>query len=121
MVSEECLADLALETLPHFAGPNVLDIAQHIDVIWFNERKFLDSVFEIEHSTGFKNSLLKFVELQEFRMVAHGARKREFHKVIEATAFKVIRDKVKFIDYDFLSSFHARSCELHELGKGGML
>jgi|SRR5271157_831195 len=76
-----------LTTVSEFYEFTYLDVlrrAKTIDVTWFNDRKFPSSVFEIEHSTDIQNSLLKFVELQDFRtkfyIVADSKRKAEFDK-----------------------------------------
>ncbi|MDO8549684.1 MAG: hypothetical protein Q7S39_05985, partial [Ignavibacteria bacterium] len=39
-----------------FAYEEVLIRAKTVDAIWFNERKFPHSLFEVEHSTDFQNS-----------------------------------------------------------------
>ncbi|MFT3892160.1 MAG: hypothetical protein QM730_11045 [Anaerolineales bacterium] len=74
-----------------FTYPDVLRRAKTIDVTWFNDRKYPSSVFEIEHSTDIQNSLLKFVELQDFRtklyIVADSKRKAEFENKISFYAF----------------------------------
>ncbi|HBG28070.1 MAG TPA: hypothetical protein DDX75_13355 [Phycisphaerales bacterium] len=87
--------------------------AKTVDVIWFNERNMPCSFFEIEHSTNIKNSLLKFVELQDFRtqmyIVADNARMKEFKHSISMTAFKDIRQHVNFLSYDQLSNQHSQT------------
>lgn len=87
--------------------------AKTVDVIWFNERKMPYSLFEIEHSTNIKNSLLKFVELQDFRtkmfIVADDARQDEFKKSVDMTAFKDVRKYVEFLSYDELSNQHSQT------------
>ena len=55
----------------NFSYENVVRTARTIDVIWFNERNMPAKFFEIEHSTDIKNSLLKFVELQDFNSTFH--------------------------------------------------
>ena len=90
-----------------------------IDVCWFNERKFPSSLFEIEHSTDIQNSLLKFLELQDFvskfNIVADKGREKEFSKKINSVAFNPIRERVKFIDYERVSKYHSKIFELHIL------
>ena len=99
-----------------FSYKEVTDKAKSIDVSWFNERKFPHSFFEVEHSTDFKNSLLKFVELQdfntEFRIVADKQREKHFNSIIDMAAFKPIQHKVKFLSYDLLAELHAKTVEL---------
>ena len=79
---------------------------------WFNVRKYPSSFFEIEHSTDIYNSLLKFVELQDFRtsfyIVADSQRQAEFEGKISMSAFAPIKSLVKFWDYDLVLDFHAK-------------
>lgn len=95
-----------------FTYSDVLRRAKTIDVTWFNDRKFPGSVFEIEHSTDIQNSLLKFVELQDFRtkfyIVADSRRKAEFDNKISFYAFSSIKPYVKFWDYDSVLDTHAK-------------
>ena len=116
------LKELAtLESIHEFTYPEVISKIKTIDVIWFNKRRFPDSVFEIEHSTNFYNSLLKFRKLQDFHVkffvVGDGARKKEFSTKIDDDAFDDIRERVSFINYDLISQFHSRSFEYHQLSK----
>lgn len=96
--------------------------AKTIDVSWFNGRKMPDTLFEIEHSTDFQNSLLKFTELQDFNLkffiVADEARKREYHSKLSLNAFSAIQDRVKFMSYDSVSDWHARTYEITDFEKG---
>ncbi len=95
-----------------FTYSEVLRRAKTIDVTWFNDRRFPSSAFEIEHSTDIQNSLLKFVELQDFRtkfyIVADGRRKAEFDNKISFYAFSSIKPYVKFWDYDSVLDTHAK-------------
>ena len=111
------LSELAtLEKIHTFSHDNITRKAKTIDVIWFNNRKMPDSLFEVEYSTNFQNSLLKFVELQDFNskmcIVSDVARKREFEGKMGLDAFSVLKDRVGFMDYDRLSSWHAKVWEL---------
>jgi hypothetical protein len=99
-----------------FTYTNVVNRAKTIDVSWLNSRKYPDSFFEIEHSTDIYNSLIKFVELQDFRahfyIVADERRKLEFESKIEQAAFSSIRSLVKFRNYEFISQLHTKVSEL---------
>ena len=55
-----------MDKILDFSYSEIVNRAKTIDVIWFNERKLLSSVFEVEHSTDIQNSLLKFNDLQDF-------------------------------------------------------
>ena len=95
-----------------FTYADVLRRAKTIDVTWFNDRKYPNAVFEIEHSTDIHNSLLKFVELQDFRtkfyVVADSKRKAEFDNKISFYAFNSIKPFVKFWDYNSVLDVHAK-------------
>lgn len=98
-----------------FSYDNIVSIAQTIDVSWFNERSMPASLFEIEHSTPMYNSLLKFVELQDFVatfcIVADKVRKNEFKAKVSLTAFKPISQRVGFWSYDEVAELHSRTSE----------
>ena len=90
-----------------------------MDVVWFNVRKMPTMLFEVEHSTDIKNSLSKFVELQDFytdfRIVAAEIRKKEFEAKLSLEVFRPIHNRAKFLSYDDVSSWHARMNELATL------
>jgi len=100
----------------NFSYDHIVNRAATIDVSWFNERKLPHSFFEIEHSTDFKNSLLKFVELQdfnvEFRVVADKKRERQYQSILSMNAFRNIAHRVKFISYDIVAELHTKQVEL---------
>lgn len=95
-----------LKSLPHFSTDKVMRRSSTIDVIWFNKRDLPDSFFEVEHSTDFQNSLLKYDDLCDFSarmiIVADRRRKAEFDKKIKAFAFEPIASRVEFLSYDSL-------------------
>jgi len=100
-----------------FTYNHIINRAKSIDVTWFNERKMPHAFFEIEHSTDFKNSILKFVELQDFnvdfRIVADKLKEKQFLSIISMTAFKSISHRVKFLAYDILAELHTKTVELN--------
>lgn len=105
-----------------FSYSKITRYAITVDVVWFNSRKMPTDFFEIEHSTDIKNSLNKFVELQDFYskfyIVANIARKREFYDKLKMTSFRDVRERVKFLDYDNLSALHSKTFELYKINKG---
>lgn len=107
---------VSLNTILKFTYEDVIQKVQSIDVFWFNERRFPVYVFEIEHSTDFKNALLKFLELQDFNIqmyiASYKERQREFLSKMSFSGFESIREKTHFIDYEGISQWHAKSYEL---------
>jgi len=104
----------------NFTYNNIVKRAKSIDVIWFNDRNMPFSFFEVEHSTDIQNSLLKFDDLQdfytEFYIVSSNDRKKEFESKLNRNAFKNIKKRVRFIDYEFISRVHTKSIELQKVG-----
>ncbi len=108
------LGELAtLKELYRFGYKNFLNRAKTVDVIWFNKRKMPSCMFEVEHSTNIKNSLLKYVELQDFRIkmyiVADKVRKKEFFLTLNMEAFSPVKNLVKFLSYDDISKKHEKA------------
>lgn len=115
------LGDIAAyDRILNFSYPEIVRRAGTVDVIWFNSRKLPHSFFEVEHSTDIQNSLLKFADLQDFNagfyIVAANERKKEFEAKIGYSAFKEIKERVEFLDYESVSRIHSKSFELAALG-----
>ena len=108
-----------LEHFYEFTYPHIVRRAVTVDVTWFNERNLPNSFFEVEHTTDIQNSLLKFLELQDFNaifsIVAPDTRFPEFESKLSYAAFAQIKDRVRFINYEKLSKYHSRVFELHEI------
>lgn len=89
--------------LPNFTYDSLRRKARTIDVIWFNERKMPSNFYEVEHTTGIKNSLSKFYELQDFHagffIVADDSRKKEYEDKLHVSMFAPIEKRVKFLNY----------------------
>jgi hypothetical protein len=105
-----------LSDFPLFTYDHVLRKGRTIDVSWFNERGFPLAFYEVEHSTDMYNSLLKFIELQDFRakfiIVADATRRAEYEDKLNQSAFQPIRKTVEFLDYERLSKMHTHQSEL---------
>lgn len=99
-----------------FGYDHIVRKAKTIDVCWFNIRKMPSVLFEVEHSTDIQNSLLKFVELQDYNtnffIVADKARKTEYAGKFALNAFTPIKERVQFMDYDRLSEWHTKTFEI---------
>jgi hypothetical protein len=109
----------SLSAIHPFSYPDIVRRAGTIDVLWFNERRMPCSVFEVEHSTNIRDSLVKFVELQDFRtelcIVADEVRRRQFLDTVEFSAFRAIREHVGFMSYEDVSDLHATVSKLAAL------
>jgi hypothetical protein len=95
-----------LQEIPAFSYEEFTRRCSTVDVVWFNDRLMPKSLFEVEHSTDFQNSLIKFSDLQDFytRMiiVTDDNRKREFLQKIQGSVFTGIAKRVDFLGYESL-------------------
>ena len=94
---------MGIKEVPKFTFDKIIQTTKYIDVIWFNERNFPYQVFEVEHSTNFINSLVKFTDLQEFRVkmtIVAPERRKKFEQEKNRFAFEAISDRVEFYSYD---------------------
>ena len=102
--------------IPEFSFEELTNRARTVDVIWFNERKMPNSFFEIEHSTDIQNSVTKFCDLQDFYsrflIVAPQNRRKQFEKVMSRTAFKEVRDRVRFQAYEDIIKQYDIMCQM---------
>jgi hypothetical protein len=96
-----------LQDIPKFSYDEIVQRCSTVDVIWFNNRLLLNSLFEVEHSTDFQNSLIKFSDLQDFNtrmmVVADDNRMREFTQRIQSSIFKEVSERVDFLSYESLT------------------
>jgi len=119
-LGSEKLGDLvSIRDIYPFSYPNIIKRAKSIDVIWFNQRRMPSSIFEVEHSTDMKNSLIKFVELQDFRtdmvIVSQAKRKRLLQETLSLSAFQSVKNYVRFISYEQISDYHSNLCKIKPL------
>jgi hypothetical protein len=107
-------------TMLEFTYDEYVRKARSIDVVWFNARNMPSAFIEIEHTTDFQNSLLKFLTLQDFnasfRIVAPESRKRTFEDKIGNVAFKPISERVRFFTFEDVGQIHSRKMALASLG-----
>ena len=108
-----------IQQFPAFTYPHLLRRGCTVDVTWFNARGLPAAFFEVEHSTDIQNSLLKFLEFQdfniEFTIVADEVRRREYQDKLDRAAFVPISASVKFLNYEKLSKLHEKESELNAL------
>ena len=95
-----------LQEIPSFSYEEFTRRCSTVDVVWFSDRLMPKSLFEVEHSTDFQNSLIKFSDLQDFytRMiiVTDDNRKREFLQKMQSSVFTEIAKRVDFLSYESL-------------------
>ena len=110
---DKTLKDVStLERLPMFTYDHIINTIKSIDVIWMNNRGFPDTIFEVENSTNFKNSLSKFFELRDFFtdmiMVSYKEKYPEFKSVMSLSIYKDLIPRVSFYDYEYLESYFSK-------------
>jgi hypothetical protein len=105
--------------MPKFGYRERVRRAKTVDVVWFNSRRMPDSLWEVEFSTDFQNSLHKYLDLQDyyanFVIVADETRKGQFDKRLNQAGFEPIRDRVKFFNFNDVSRLHSATEETNEL------
>ncbi|MEK6714923.1 MAG: hypothetical protein AABY43_02620 [Candidatus Omnitrophota bacterium] len=104
---------------PNFTYEKIVQSIKFCDVAWFNLRGFPEKLFEVEDSTDFRGSLVKFTELQDFRtnfnLVASLQRKTKYEREISKAAFKNIADRCRFIDYADIEKYYDASLNYHNI------
>jgi len=114
------LCDLTtIDEVPPFTYDYIIQSIKYIDVIWLNNRKFPYNVIEVEHSTNFQNSLIKFIEIQDFQtkmtIVSPQNRFIKFSNEIKKIAFASIYERVKFVSYENLEKYYNNLMEYKKL------
>ncbi len=104
------LGEIALlEDVPAFSYKYIVDIAKHIDVIWFRE-EFPLFCFEVEESTPVTNGLNRLADLEKFKasmfIVGSEEKKNKYKKEINRYSFRNIKKNTKFLDYNKLEEFY---------------
>lgn len=93
-----------LSEIPPFTYENIIkETVRFFDVIWFNKRKFPLKIFEVEHSTNFRDAFVKFMELQDIRTlfccVSLEDRVEKFRKELSKSAFEPLINRCEFVSY----------------------
>lgn len=98
---------VTLGELPAFTYSEIVQSTRYIDVLWFNEAGFPEKAFEVENSTDFRSSLVKFSDLRFFNMTFHliaaAERRTKFEREVNRSVFASIRTRCHFRTYDELS------------------
>lgn len=110
-----------LDKIPHFTYDYIIKRITSIDVIWINNRNFPATIFEVEHSTNFINSLNKFHELIDFFthmvIVSDKQRMAQFNSVSNLSVYKDLKDRVKFCDYEYLENYYSNPFQFKQFMK----
>ncbi|MCS6830734.1 MAG: hypothetical protein RMM08_09245, partial [Armatimonadota bacterium] len=113
----------SLDDVPSFTYSDLVQRASTVDVIWFSKGSdymFPERMFEIEHTTDFHNSLIKFRHFvyfsAEFFIVAPGHRERDFREKLERD-HRDLRERVKFVNYETLVKLYTKDLERQQAYK----
>ena len=98
-----------LSDVPAFTYENIInETVRFFDVIWFNKRRFPLKVFEVEHSTDFRDAFVKFMELQDIResfcCVSLKDREEKFRRELNKSAFEPLINRCEFASYEQVES-----------------
>lgn len=114
-----------IKECPNFTYERITQSVKFCDVIWFNLRGFPERLFEVEDSTDFRNSLVKFTELQDFKtsfsLVASAGRKAKYDREVSKSAFKSIVNRCHFVNYIDIEQYYSASLNYHKIGQELML
>lgn len=106
---------MTIDQFPDFTYPNIIQAVKFIDVLWFNKRGFPKLAFEIEYTTQFRNSLIKFTELADFQVhfyfISTPENKDKYCREVSRTIFREIRERCKFKTYDQVKGMYIASIE----------
>lgn len=110
-----------LKDFPSFTYDRIIRSVKFVDVAWFNERGFPEKVFEVEDSTDFRGSLVKFAELQDFNtsfnLVASSERKIKYEREVSKNAFANILNRCHFVNYSEVEKYYNASLNYHKVSK----
>jgi len=100
---------ISLDAIPQFTTPSLLDTIKNIDVIWF-EDEFPICCFEVEHTTGVTNGLLRLYQTSQLNtklfIIAPDDVLKKFETEINKMPFKKIKNRYIFRSYKELINFH---------------
>ncbi len=114
-----------IKDFPPFTYDKIIRSVKFVDVAWFNERGFPEKIFEVEDSTDFRGSLVKFAELQDFNtsfnLVASAERKTKYDREVFKTAFTNIISRCRFVNYSDVEELYDASLNYHKVSKSVIL
>lgn len=110
---------ITTESIPPFTYPELVQRAGTVDVIWFSNsaHPFPVRMFEVEHTTDFHHSLIKFRHFLHFRtefsVVASAHRKREFEEKLQRD-HRELCAHVRFLNYEALVKVYSKDVERYQ-------
>jgi len=108
-----------IRELPPFTYDKIIRTVKFVDVAWFNERGFPEKIFEVEDSTDFRSSLVKFAELQDFNtsfnLIAPAERKTKYDREVSKVAFVNIINRCHFVNYSEIEEYYSAALNYHKL------
>lgn len=112
-----------LDDIPPFTYPDLVRRASTIDVIWFSSdsnHPFPVCMFEVEHTTDFHNSLIKFKQFvyfsARFFVIAPAHREKEFKDKLERD-HRGLCEHVRFVNYETLVKLYTKDLERQQAYK----
>jgi hypothetical protein len=104
---------MTLSSFPNFTYPNIIQAVRFIDVLWFNDRGFPKSAFEVETTPQFRSSLVKFGELCDFYtsfyLITDVKYYDKFQSEIARAVFKEIKERCSFITFEQITDTYLKS------------
>ncbi|MFH0931293.1 MAG: hypothetical protein V1890_05105 [Candidatus Zixiibacteriota bacterium] len=112
---------MTLSKFPSFTYPKIIQAVRFIDVLWFNERGFPKSAFEVEITPQFRNSLLKFSDMSDFNvsfyLISEEKHLDKYHGEISRSVFKEIEKRCFFTTCNQVRDMYLKSIEKQEVSK----
>jgi hypothetical protein len=110
---------MTFSEFPNFTYSNIIQSVRFIDVLWFNDRGFPKFAFEVEVTPQFRNSLLKFSELNDFYttfyLIAEAQNQEKYHREISKAVFKEIKERCLFRTFEQVRGMYLKSVEKQEV------
>ena len=106
---------MTLKEVPKFTYDSIIDKVRFIDVLWFNARGFPKYAFEVEITPQFRNSLLKFCELDDFLakfyLIAEEGNRSRFEREVNRSVFSEVAGRCFFKTCDQVIDMYSNSIE----------
>jgi len=106
---------MTLPDFPNFTYSSIVQAVRFIDVLWFNERGFPKSAFEVETTPQFRSSLVKFGELCDFctsfYLITDVKYHDKFQGEIAKAVFKEIKERCSFMTFEQIMDMYLKSVE----------